>query len=298
MSFNSSLENIAIEVNGGRKSSLYRHSGYSIIELQNLIDALTKKMWSYNRQKVISNFAFVSAVYEWAAKNIMDELGNRTSGSFGLFEAYKDNIYSAFKNEKLKNYLLSLESRSFSIRLDDGFGEIYLDNAKCLMTRVQLKTPRLEVGPNRTGTGYQYQKIYGFEPPKFCSDIPEPRILKNPVVNLIGKIELSLMKAKIARNTGVLSSTHGKSYIWHLPDDVLCWVLLCFEGAGDEGKGNRIEQWNKKIEEAIADNARRVIYFDFGDGEERREKIFKVLKIPYRKRTTNTEVLMGLTSFN
>jgi hypothetical protein len=80
---------------------------------------------------------------------------------------------------------------------------------------------------------------------------------------MVGKMALSLDKAQLAKDANLPKP----SPIWSLPDDVLTWVLLCYEGAGQEGPMDRAHQKNnfiKSFDEAARTGNDPMLAFEFG----------------------------------
>ena len=262
------MDSVANELKGGKRSVLYRETGITVSHWRKFIDRLTRKMWDFDRVDVLIDFVYVSAIYEWAAKNWIDNIGDGTRGSsFGAFQAYEGMISKAFKDKPdLTDFL----------RIDEFRKVLTQSTRECFLARKdeELAT-RENVGPNRSAGSYSNQRRHNV--PDYCSEVKETRLLYNRGINLIGKIQLSLEKAKIARKEPHL---HGKvSPVWHLPNEVLCWILFCFEGAGEEGRGNRIQNWNDLI---VNTGRGTKITFDFGEAAARRIYTFDKLNIPYK----------------
>ncbi len=212
-----------------------------------------------DRKKAVTSFCILSALYEWAAISLLDKWFDTTGGSFGAFQAYFDNIVSS----------LAVKSVSQALRRIGS-------DAAARQAGLPILTDKEKEVVNNV--------------------LPQDNPLMNkaiaywsPIVNMLGKVALSIYKAGLAKD----ANQPKPSPVWYLPDDVLLWVLMCFEGAGEEGANDRVHALNKVIKsfDEAGRTGNPIIEFNLGDLSTRRKPVASKLSIAIREKFNYNELL-------
>jgi hypothetical protein len=287
MSFESRQNNV--------ESLLQTETGHSLQDWRKYIVVFYSLLWTTkDREKAVKEFTFASAIYEWAAKDFRDDVLDTTDGSFGPFQAYAGETTGALKNDQVRQALelflddqntnrlglaaLASEEKAKIRHLLVEFGKFLAPPPAGRVQGGLLGGPRIPGSPIPAGS---------------LTKGPDPPVddYWTPIVNVIGKIALSLHKAQLAKE----ANAPKLSPIWHLPDEVLIWVLLCYEGAGDEGVSDRAHQKNdliKAADEAARTGGDPLLAFDFGSIGDRRRVTLKKLNISFKESCKYSELLI------
>jgi hypothetical protein len=195
-----------------------------------------KAMWSGSRDSAVHDHFYVSAIYEWAQIDWKDRYFDTTFGSFGPFQAYTEEIGDALRNPAVMNLLREVPSLA------------------AVIDQIDPNSP----GPNPSN-GYRTPGPRVTGPHAEDAVNRKSPVLWDPFINLVGKLQLSLHKANLAKNQGA----PRPSPVMFLPDPVLTWVLLAYESSADEGAahGDRIITWNRDIK--WKDEAARHHIYDY-----------------------------------
>lgn len=291
MSFESRIISVETEVKGRGTSDLKSETGRSIQEWRKFVYEIFKHMWHADRPDAVRDFVYVSAIYEWAQINYLDWLGDTVNGSFGDFQAYKERIFEALDDPAVRCLLRYLTDENNARKVD--VPPIRDPQIRQLLRHLDPES-RCLAGPNPAG-GYSKP---GPEPVRKRAETVYDEIgeeegrefgLWTPLLSLIGKMQLSVYKAMLARD----AEAPKPSAVWFLPDPVLRWVLMAFEGATEEGRPNRIHNWNAMIksnDEAARAGKDPVLNFYLGDGTGVRVVTFLALGIPMAMKCNYSEL--------
>lgn len=291
------VKSVDNEVNGRGGSDLKSETQHSVQEWKQYVEYLFPKMWPMtDRGKPVLMFAYASAIYEWAAKSIGEDITDRVKfdlgldPSFGPFQAYKGETAQALKIPAVRGALRQLLETVIvnGARLPTLSPSEVKDVRHFLENDRTAQSGMLGGYVNPTPQGFPYDPEHGY---LFA---PKANIAEDywtPIINLLGKLHLSVHKAIMAKT----ANSPKPSPVWHLPDDVLIWVLLCYEGAGEEGVNDRTHQKNnliKSFDEKRRNGDDPMLDFIFDSIGDRRRLVLNALGISFRERCKYSELLI------